>query len=135
MPGRPPVPTALKILRGNPGRRPLNPTEPKPPIPEECPPCPPWLGRIARAFWEDQAPIHYRLGTLTSADLPAFTALAVTWQQWREKKNPNQLRCWMQLASGFGMTPAARTKIQANPPDATVDPITAFRRQRPTATR
>jgi P27 family predicted phage terminase small subunit len=30
MTGRPPVPTALKILRGNPGRRPLNKREPKP---------------------------------------------------------------------------------------------------------
>ena len=28
--GRPPVPTALKIIRGNPGKRKINPNEPKP---------------------------------------------------------------------------------------------------------
>ena len=32
MRGRKPVPTALKKLRGNPGKRPLNDAEPKPDV-------------------------------------------------------------------------------------------------------
>ena len=41
MRGRPPVPTNIKILMGNPGHRPLNNQEPQLPI--EAPECPDWL--------------------------------------------------------------------------------------------
>lgn len=38
--GKKPKPTNLKILEGNPGKRPLNLNEPKPiPIAPECPDC------------------------------------------------------------------------------------------------
>lgn len=131
MAGRPPTPTALKVLRGNPGRRPLNVDEPKPPIPDQVPPCPAWLGPEGRAFWRQQAPIHHQLGTLTAVDIPAFTALAATWDGWRKDADSDTLRCWIKLCNDFGMTPAARTRIRAHPPDAHDDPIQAFTRARP----
>ena len=39
--GRKPKPTALKVLEGNPGKRPLNENEPKPE--RKAPECPSWL--------------------------------------------------------------------------------------------
>jgi P27 family predicted phage terminase small subunit len=70
--GPPPTPTKLKMLRGNPGKRPLNAAEPEPdPTP---PACPEWLDDIARAKWEALAPELTRLGLLTSVDGDAFAA-------------------------------------------------------------
>ena len=45
MRGRRPNPTRLKLLTGNPGKRPLNPDEPKPQI--AVPECPVELGPAA----------------------------------------------------------------------------------------
>jgi P27 family predicted phage terminase small subunit len=68
--GRKPKPTHLKVLSGNPGRRPLPESEPKPqPV---APPCPDWLPEEARAKWDELAPELERLGLLTAVDGPAF---------------------------------------------------------------
>ena len=49
MRGRKPTPTQVKILRGNPGRRPLNEGEPQPaPL---APSCPPELSPTAKDEW------------------------------------------------------------------------------------
>jgi P27 family predicted phage terminase small subunit len=65
-PGRKPKPVALKVLEGNPGKRPLNHDEPKPtPI---APACPDWLAPLARAEWDRVAPELERLGLLTAVD-------------------------------------------------------------------
>src|ERR1041384_4289249 len=50
MRGRRPTPTRLKMLTGNPGKRPLNGDEPRPD--ENIPECPPELGPVARAEWD-----------------------------------------------------------------------------------
>lgn len=54
--GRKPKPTALKMLEGNPGGRPLNTKEPKPE--KKAPRCPSWLedeakksGNVWRKCW------------------------------------------------------------------------------------
>lgn len=68
--GRKPKPTHLKVLSGNPGRRPLSESEPKPqPV---APPCPRWLPKDAKAKWKELAPELERLGLLTAVDGPAF---------------------------------------------------------------
>lgn len=50
MRGRKPKPTNLKILEGNPGKRPLNLKEPKPL--QIAPECPKWLKTLAKDIWE-----------------------------------------------------------------------------------
>jgi len=50
MRGRRPKPTRLKVLIGNPGKRPLNSNEPHPEV--ALPDCPPELGPVARQEWE-----------------------------------------------------------------------------------
>lgn len=63
-------PTALKVLEGNPGRRPLPKNEPKPqPI---APGCPDWLPAAAIRYWNELAPRLEKLGLLTEVDGAAF---------------------------------------------------------------
>ncbi len=50
MRGRKPKPTAMKMLEGNPGRRPINGAEPKPPT--STPTCPAHLSPTAKTEWK-----------------------------------------------------------------------------------
>jgi P27 family predicted phage terminase small subunit len=68
--GRPPTPTKLKILRGNPGKHPLPKGEPQPRV--EAPPRPAWIVGAARAEWESIVPELVRLGLLTRVDKMAL---------------------------------------------------------------
>lgn len=70
--GRRPEPTAIKILRGNPGKRPLNVDEPTPPAGLVQKPAD-LSGRSAKV-WDEVAPICLAMGTLTTADVKAFVA-------------------------------------------------------------
>jgi P27 family predicted phage terminase small subunit len=71
--GRRPKPTALKVLRGNPGQRPLNDAEPI--APEGVVVAPESLSVAARAVWGELAPACIAMRTLTPADVTAFAAL------------------------------------------------------------
>ena len=68
--GRKPKPTAMKILEGNPGKRPLNVNEPVPPVGNIK--CPTWLLPEAKKEWKRLAPSLEAMGVLTMADLTAF---------------------------------------------------------------
>ena len=68
--GRKPKPTALKVLEGNPGKRPLNDHEPIPPKGELK--CPSWLLPEAKKEWKRLASSLEAMGVLTMADLTAF---------------------------------------------------------------
>lgn len=71
--GRRPKPTALKVLQGNPGKRPLNQAEPKPPSGEVV--MPGELSQAGRVVWGRLSPIARAMGTLTTADVEAFKTL------------------------------------------------------------
>jgi len=72
--GRKPTPTKLKVLRGNPGRRPINTDEPEPkPISGSDPPA--YLLASEKAWWEHHGPALERLGLLTEADEGKFALL------------------------------------------------------------
>ena len=70
--GRRPKPTALKVLQGNPGKRPLNGLEPKPPAGVVVKPT---LSPMAAAVWDELAPLAQAMGTLTTADIRSFGTL------------------------------------------------------------
>jgi len=84
--GRPPKPTALKILEGNPGCRPLNENEPKPEI--GMPEKPEWLkDDRALKLWEDLSGFLLPLGLLTKIDGIMFGMLcqsAVLYGEYTE---------------------------------------------------
>lgn len=147
MKGRKPVPTALKILRGNPGRRALTVGEPKPRS-DDAYPAPEWLDEEARAEWARLEPELVKIGLLTRADLPAFAAYCAevgTFQSAaRELAHPTrklsggrrnlllgfrrkasqEMRRW---AAEFGLTPAARVRLKSEPPPPE-DPLAKYRR-------
>lgn len=90
--GRPPKPTNLKIIEGNPGKRPLPENEPKPkPV---APKCPSWVNRDGKRMWERLAPELEKMGLLTVVDGEAFAAACHSYGIWLEcerffkKKNP-----------------------------------------------
>lgn len=132
--GPAPEPTALRVLKGNPAKRPLPKAEPKPEL--AAPVCPSWLDPEAKREWEQVAPMLLRLGLLTEADgaaLAAYCQAYATWQQAaraiREDGvtilNPSgalhanpavsvmqrSLELVRKFAQEFGMTPSARGRM------------------------
>ena len=69
MAGPPKKPTKLRILEGNPSKRPLpkNEPEPDPTMPE----CPDWLMDDAKEEWNRVAPELHRIGLRTVGDVAA----------------------------------------------------------------
>ncbi|HSQ49717.1 MAG TPA: P27 family phage terminase small subunit [Nitrospiraceae bacterium] len=121
--GRRPLPTSLKVLRGNPGKRHLNELEPKPvagPVEK-----PGYLSVGAAEVWGEIAQGCLAMGTLTPVDVPAFARLCeleftarifsrhkddAGWKNQREERD-----CAIVLKSYydfFGMTPSGRSRIK-----------------------
>jgi len=144
MAGRRPTPTALKLVTGNPGKRALNKKEPKPAA--KAPPCPAHLDSDAKAVWKRLCSLLKKMGVLTEADGLALERLCDCYSdilRCRElierdgrtyttldqnsntliKNNPavNQLRAadsqFKSYLVEFGLTPAARSKVNVDPPD------------------
>ena len=134
MRGRRPKPTRLKVLTGNPGRRPLNVNEPRPEV--VVPDCPVELGSVARKEWDRLVGDLAALRILTSLDRAALAAYCGAYGMWAEAteaiqkfgtmvKSPTgypvqspyvsianrQAEIMMRIASEFGFTPASRSRI------------------------
>ena len=80
--GRRPLPTAVKKLRGNPGKRKLNEKEPT--IPAGEPAMPKHLSKVAIAEWKSIVPELLRLGVLTVVDGKALAAYCAAFARWIE---------------------------------------------------
>lgn len=78
----PPTPTHLRLLRGNPGKRPIR-SEPEPQIPESIPEPPAFLTGHAADEWRRVAPELYRLRLLTLLDVGPFAAYCQSYARWR----------------------------------------------------
>lgn len=80
--GPPPTPTALKILRGNPGNRPILPDIFEPV--RECPDCPPHITGRAREHWDYITEQLNRYGMLAKTDMGQLAALCTVWARYVE---------------------------------------------------
>ena len=80
--GRKPKPTHLKVVTGNPGRRPLNQQEIEPPRRRSPPKPPPHLLPEAKAEWRRLAPSLSLLGILTDLDVSPFAAYCQSYARW-----------------------------------------------------
>ena len=134
--GRKTKPTALKVLEGNPGKRPLNDREPVPP--KATLKCPAWLLPEAKKEWKRLAPALESMGVLTMADLTAFEGYCQAYARWKEAEafitqhgsifqTPSgyvqqvpqvsiaqqNLKIMQSFCSEFGLTPATRARIIA----------------------
>jgi P27 family predicted phage terminase small subunit len=134
--GRKPVPTNLRVIRGNPQKRPIRP-EPLPQLPAELEP-PEFLLEEAKAEWHRVGPELVRLNLLTVLDLAAFAAYCQSWARWllaeqalaaaggaltiktprgSEVMNPllhvarDAAAAMLRYAVEFGMTPSSRGRL------------------------
>jgi P27 family predicted phage terminase small subunit len=150
--GRKPQPTALKLLKGNPGRRPMNENEPRPE--PRLPQAPSHLSETAKREWKRAGRMLLQLGLITGIDRPAFALYCQAYGRWVEAeealrqygvmvKSPSgfpmqspylavankAMEQMRSLLSEFGMTPASRTRVQAVLPEEE-DEFEAFLRGR-----
>jgi P27 family predicted phage terminase small subunit len=140
--GRRPTPTHLKLVKGNPGRRPLNRKEPKPRRSRPSPPL--HLSEKARETWGYTTALLDRMGVLTEADGIALEMLSEAYADFLAAKaelkavgsdyyqtstasgdamhrihpavaqrNDADRRIRAWLAE-FGMTPSARARVKAD---------------------
>lgn len=79
--GTPRKPTALRLLEGNPGRRPLPKREPKPTTGISAAP-PAHLSTEARVEWRRVSKILGAVGLLTGADRAALAAYCQAYGRW-----------------------------------------------------
>lgn len=136
--GRKPVPEALKILRGNPGKRSLTKSIPRPRRSDTVPPAPRYLPSTGRTLWKQTAEEMYACGMLTKLDLTLLEGFVQTYATWRKLvgvinrkghliDGTNQIRPEVSaanqamekmkgLASELGLSPAARERLTALPP-------------------
>lgn len=80
MAGRKPKPTILKIVSGNPGKRPLNKREPRP----ECviPECPEAIQGEARKEWDRITQELHAAGLIDSISRAAIAGYCEHYEQW-----------------------------------------------------
>jgi P27 family predicted phage terminase small subunit len=77
------VPTHLRLLRGNPGKRPINKNEPQP-TKLPLPPKPPdYLCAVAAEEWRRVAPELFRLGCLTPLDTTCLALYCDAVARWK----------------------------------------------------
>ena len=140
--GRPPKPTKLKLLTGNPGRRPLG-NEPMPPPRTRVPAPPGNMGQHGKREWRRVAKILVAQGLLTDLDMTAFRAYCHLYHRWYVAEealldsglmlrststggiyqNPylsiakSTLRELDKWGAKFGLSPSDRSRIGANDAD------------------
>lgn len=117
MAGRPPKPTALKLLQGNPGRRKLL-VEPQSKVGAMCPL---WLRAEARELWKKWAPVYEEMGCLREADAIAFANWMIVQAKVRalemagESPSVTLLKLAQSYAVQFGGTPSGRARVSVEP--------------------
>ena len=133
--GRRPIPTALKLLRGNPGHRPLNDREPAPKA--KLPKVPEYLSDVAKQEWRRTGRRLAALGLVTEIDGTALAAYCVAFARWVDAEKQIQqsgtvikvgkmlqvspylaiankaMAQMCRLLGDFGMTPSSRSRVKA----------------------
>lgn len=75
-----PQPTKLKILRGNPGNRPIKKSEPQPSADGVV--MPTHLGEVASLKWSEVLPLLQAVRVMTRADVEALARYCDTYEWW-----------------------------------------------------
>lgn len=138
MRGRPPKPSALKLVAGNPGGRAVNGAEPEPMLLNDLEP-PAHLAPRSAEVWRQVAPMLRRMQVLTEADVIALEMLCDSVADYRyarlqlgddfvaiSGKGSEMLSQWLvakQLSSKraeafmskFAMDPSSRSKLMIEP--------------------
>jgi P27 family predicted phage terminase small subunit len=155
MTGRRPTPVALKILKNNPGKRPLPAADVAvPALPGDTPP-PPSLSPGAQTEWRRLLPVLVRAGLATVLDADALRAYCTELARYeaanaeverngpvivgptgRAKVSPyytvaaHALKSVRAFQIEFGLTPASRSRVSPTPPLSPSNPLDKFTRRR-----
>ena len=151
--GRKPTPTNVKLVTGNPGKRPLPTSEPRPRAERPAPPA--HLNADAQKEWSRVSDELHALGLLTGLDRAALAAYCQAYGRWAQAEralgkitnqadgliiktqsgnmiqNPlvgvanKAMADMVRYAAEFGMTPSARTRIETSDIDEN-DPAAEF---------
>ena len=141
--GPAPKPTWMKVLEGNPGKRPLKKAVRNGTAEANEFAYPDWLDADAKDHWNTVAPVLREMGLLTDLDLSLFAVYCQTYSDWVKVEKilnetglvyvtPNgqarprpelaishdYMDAILDLTREFGMTPASRTRMNLpDPPD------------------
>lgn len=139
--GRPPKPTALKLLEGTARRDRINASEPQPPLLLEARP-PAWLKGRGRRAWKELAPVLTEMRVLTVGDRAALMLLCDVYAEFMDARDAVRKHgqvytmavkgggymlmprpevsiaadAWRRASAmmqQFGLTPASRSKVSA----------------------
>lgn len=133
------TPTAIKVMRGNPGKRRLNDAEPRPDA--TIPQCPRHLTKEARAEWRRVARRLHNAGVLTYVDRGVLAVYCQAYGRWAKAEGEIERRGelvetpsgymqqspWVTIANKameqmiragreLGLTPASRSAIKVEKP-------------------
>lgn len=155
--GRKPTPTALKLVKGNPGKRAVNKKEAKVDLARPMPP--EFLNDDAKVEWGRVVDKLYSAGLMTELDRSVLAAYCQAYGRWAQAEralarmaerdtvnsalmvkttngnavqNPlvgtaNKAKADMvRYALEFGMSPSARSKVNATPDDHEKDAFADF---------
>jgi len=139
MAGRKPLPTAVKVARGNPGKRPLNTKEPA--FRVRLLRAPAYFSEEAKAQWYKIGRMLVRGGILTEADGTLLEAFCVVYARWVDSekqvlrlgtvvksgdgdlmRNPylmvanRALDQLIKMMGDLGLSPSSRSRLQRNEP-------------------
>jgi P27 family predicted phage terminase small subunit len=142
--GRPPKPTALKILHGDFVKNPQRRNKAEPEVVTEAPKCPAWITGEGRKEWKRICDELLRMKVVTESDRAALEAYCKIYSKWRTAllqveregivldsdngayEHPASKiasRCEDQLhryLCQFGMTPASRSRVNVTQQTAPV---------------
>lgn len=152
--GRKPTPTHLKVVTGNPGRRPLNDAEPN--AVRSRPSCPAHASDKAKETWGYVCGMLDRMGILSEVDAIAIEMLCEAYADWLGAKRAlaefgsdyyqteNSAGGVMHRAhpavatkadadrrirgwlAEFGMTPSSRSRVKVDGEKAEDDPLSQY---------
>jgi P27 family predicted phage terminase small subunit len=140
MAGRPPKPSALKLVSGNPGKRAVSKQEPDPAYLADLT-APDWMPEGARKVWDEIVPHLRQARLLSTIDVPMLAMGCCSIDEYRQAArlvdkrllvkgqndtgfptiNPALIvksmafKQAMAVFQQFGMSPAARTRIAVQP--------------------
>lgn len=133
--GAPAKPTALKVMQGTAARNPQRLNRAEPPARGETVP-PPWLPDKgpAREAWDRLLPFLQRMRVLSEGDADALALGCVALEEYLAARSDEE--SWRKADSAwkrygamlgwFGLTPSARTKVQAAPAEKD-DPLAQWK--------
>ncbi len=144
--GRKPKPAEIKILEGNPGKRPIAEHVK---VSSQAPKCPTWLEPEAKKEWKRLVKQLEMIGILSEIDMTAFAGYCQAYARWKEAeefiskhgvvvKTPSgywqqvphvsiaqtYLKIMHKFCEEFGLTPSARSRsIAGTGGDDSSDPM------------